>query len=350
VFVEGESGSELDVREQLVREVAKCKGRVLVTTFASNVARLQSIVHAATANGRRVAVSGRAMHRMILAAKESGYLEEMAELLSEEEAMQLPRDEVLLLITGSQGESRAGLWRVAAREHPTLRLSPGDTVLFSSREIPGNEKRIGIVQNRLIQSGVNVVNSRETMIHVSGHPARGELTRMYQMTKPQISIPVHGEQRHMNAHAKLALDLQVPHAVVGANGSVIRLDVPDPKVVGQVPSGYVAVDGAQLLPADGYVMRMRRRMRDEGMVFASVLVTDRGEVEDVQIAAPGLLDAKEDADWLAGLREDVADAVEAKGKKADSTQQQDAVRHTIRRLFQQELMKKPMVQVHLHRV
>jgi len=317
-----------------------------VTTFASNIARLETIIRAAADSNRKVVMAGRSLWRMLTAAQESGYLTDIEPPLKDDQAMKLPRHETLILTTGCQGEVRAGLWRMASGDHPNVKLTPGDTVFFSSREIPGNEKRIGIVQNRLVQAGVKVVTANETPIHVSGHPARGELTRMYQLIKPKISIPVHGEQRHMTAHAELAKELQVPHAVVGWNGAVIELNADDPHITAEVESGYVAVDGKSLLPVDGPVMRTRRKIKDESVIFLSMMIADNNELLEVQASAPGLLDPKEDADWLADMEDLVLEEVQSKGMKVAAKLQEDTARAAVRRFCRKELGKRPVIVVH----
>jgi ribonuclease J len=346
VFNEGESGSEETVRKHLTEAISQCEHRVVVTTFASNIARLETVMRAAADANRKVVMAGRSLWRMLGAAQESGYLQDVEPPLKDDQGMKLPRHEVLILTTGCQGEVRAGLWRMAANDHPNIKFSPGDTVFFSSREIPGNEKRIGIVQNRLVQMGVKVVTANETPIHVSGHPARGELTRMYQLVKPQVAIPVHGEQRHMAAHAELAKNLQVPHAVVGWNGAAIELSPDDPHIAAEVESGYVAVDGKSLIPVDGPVMRVRRKVRDECVIFLSMLMADNNELQEAKISAPGLLDPKEDADWLADMEDIVMEEVQEKGHKVAAKVQEDAARAAIRRFCRKELGKRPVIVVH----
>lgn len=349
-FVVGESGSEQAVQDELVKLIASCKERIVITTFASNIARLQSIIRAARENNREIAIAGRSMHRMISSARECGYIDSGENFLSEEHAMKLPRHQVLIMTTGSQGEMRAGIWRIAAGDHPTIKLKSGDAVIFSSREIPGNEKRIGIAQNRLIQSGIKVITSRDFDIHVSGHPARDELSRMYGMVRPKISVPVHGEQRHMAAHAELALSLQVPKAILGHNGAIIRLDGDDTGIIGEVTSGYMAIDGNSLLPSDGSVMRMRRRIKDDGVVFVSVFIERDASSAEVMVSAPGLLDAVDDKEWLEEISAEIARSIDTKISRRGGGGLEDAIRVTVRRIFSKEFAKKPIVQVHLFRL
>ncbi len=351
VFMEGESGSELSVREHLTRVVGECQQRVVVTTFASNIARLESIFHAAKANKRKVAMAGRALWRMTTAAKDAGYLQDMDEPLTDEQAMKEPRNSVLILTTGCQGEPRAALSRMARDDHPVLRLDEGDTVLFSSREIPGNEKRINWMHNQLVEKHVDIITSDNEPIHVSGHPARDELAHMYKLIKPRIAIPVHGERRHMKEHAKFAHSLQVPHSVVGHNGAVIRITKDDAELTGEVPHGYMCVEGSSIIPADGPVIRMRRKIRDRGIVFVTVILDIQNDLlDDPFVSAPGLLDEEEDGEWLDELTDAVAIAVESKGRKASRQEMENAIRQTIRKKMSKEFGKKPIIQVHMSKL
>ncbi|MCC7259750.1 MAG: ribonuclease J [Alphaproteobacteria bacterium] len=351
VFVEGESGSEGDVRKELIKLVGECENRVVLATFASNVARLESIVEAAKANGRRVVLAGRSLWRMTQAAQESGYLQDAPPFLSDEEAKKLPRNQVLIIATGCQGESRAALTKIVNKEHPHIKLSPGDTCIFSSREIPGNGNKIAWIQNQLVLQGVEVITDRQRPIHVSGHPARDELARMYQMTQPRIAVPVHGEPRHLHEHVAFAKALQVPEAVEGENGMAIRLAPGKPEVVGQVKSGYIALDGNSMIPTDSSIIRDRRKLRNDGAVFVSFVVDRDGDLASPpQISTPGLLNEVEDSAIIDGLIDELSDVIERKGRKARDNEVKEAVRVAVRRFFGKELEKRPMISVQMARV
>ena len=248
VFEEGESGSEATVRKSLFDLIAKQTGKVAVTTFASNVARVETIVLAAEAAGRRVCLVGRSMHKVTKAAKVAGHLGGISDFVDEEEAGFFPPDNILYLCTGSQGEPRAALGRIARGDHRHVTLGKEDTVIFSSRTIPGNEAGIYAMQNQLADRGVRLVTPRmlKETIHVSGHPCRDELRRMYQWIKPDISVPVHGERRHTLEHAKYALSLQVGQAITPRNGQMVQLAPGRAKVVDEVPSGRLYLDGCLL--------------------------------------------------------------------------------------------------------
>jgi ribonuclease J len=292
----GRAGSEVDVREALEKVVGRMKNRVAVACFASNVARLETVMRVAEAQGRRVALVGRSMHRIVAAARDAGYLTDIPPLLDVRDIGYLPREEVLLLCTGSQGEPRAALWRIANDDHPEVTLAPGDAVLFSSRVIPGNEKSIQALYNLLAQRGIEIVTAgEEDPIHVSGHPCREELIDMYQWVKPKVAIPVHGETRHLHAHAELARRCQVPETVIGSNGAMIQLAPGPARIVDNVHAGRLAVDGKVLRPVGSPVLRHRRRMVYNGSVAVAVVV-DRagGLLVEPRFAAQGLYDAEEE--------------------------------------------------------
>jgi ribonuclease J len=350
---DGTSGSEESVAAEIEKLVARAPHRVAVACFASNVARLETIARAARKAGRDCALVGRSLWRICEAARANGYLRDLPPFLTESDAGYVPRERLLMLCTGSQGEPRAALSRIAEDQHPHVVLEEGDWALFSSRTIPGNEKPVGQLQNRLRRLGVKVITDAEAPIHVSGHPCRDELAAMYQWIRPRVSIPVHGEQMHMEAHAKLARECQVPFALVPANGDLIRLDLPEgPKVVERVQAGRWAVDGDRMLPMDGTVVRNRAKLLWNGAVVASVVVDRKGRLlSDPRVSAPGLIDPQDPADELAeDLVEAVRGAVARCPDKAPDDQIGEAVRRALRKLVSQRRGKKPVAEVHVVRL
>jgi ribonuclease J len=353
---EGEAGSEADVRTALTRLVGRLKGRVAIACFASNIARLESIAHAARANGRDVALVGRSLWRMHDAAKENGYLADAPAFLREDEAGFVPRERIVMICTGSQGEPRAALARIANDDHPHVVLQDGDACVFSSRTIPGNERAVMKLQNELVGLGVEVINDEQLPgdlggpIHVSGHPCRGELARLYQWVRPRLVVPVHGEAQHMRAHAELARACQVPHALVPRNGTVIRLTPDGGEIVDEVRVGRLAVEGARLVPLDGAVLRMRGKMMWNGAVLATVVVDRRGRlVGEPRVSAPGLTDDEEtEIDTL--LVDALRDALADTRRGADDAQLEEIASRAIKRVMKAEYGKRPAVQVHLVRV
>ncbi|MDQ0393816.1 ribonuclease J [Labrys monachus] len=275
---EGRSPSERDVAKSLAEIIAAKKGRVAITTFASNVSRIRSIAEAAMENDRSVIVVGRAMERVCQVARECGLLDGIPDFLSPENYGFLPREKVVAVLTGSQGEPRAALSRIARGEHPEVTLAKGDTVIFSSRTIPGNEKAVGGIINGLVRQGADIVTDRNQLVHVSGHPRRGELTDMYAWVRPKIAIPVHGEAWHLSEHAALARSLGVPEVVAAGDGEIISLKAGDAKVVDEAPTGRLLIDGDILINAADETVPQRRRLSWSGSVSIALALSEKGEI------------------------------------------------------------------------
>lgn len=348
VFTEGEAGSERVVRDNLVDLFAEYSGRIVVGCFASNVARLDSIARAAVANGRHVALVGASLWRIAETARRSGYLAEDLRFYEASDAAALPRDKVVYICTGSQGEGRAALGRIAFGNHSDVVLNSGDVAVFSSRVIPGNEKAISKLQNQLARLGVKIVTARDHLIHVSGHPARDELRRMYQMIRPSVAIPVHGEAMHMRAHAELAKECQVPHTVLVENGSAVQFGAGKAKVIGSVWNGRLAWEGGVALPFTSPVLRDRKRMFYEGAVAVTVPLDDAGEIiDDVQVSVLGISDPlveKNDRDWDFIISGAVARL--PKKTRRDDDAVEEAVRAAVRKPF---APKRPVIRIHVVR-
>lgn len=349
---EGELGSEAEVRQALIELFRQHDGRIAVACFASNVARLESIAVAAKANGRDCALVGRSLWRIHDTAKETGYLRGLPDFVDERDAGFIPRERLVMICTGSQGEPRAALTRIAADEHPHVVLEKGDVVIFSSRVIPGNERNVLRLQNSLAHLGVTLITDEtHPRVHVSGHPCRGELARMYQWVRPRIAIPVHGEALHMQAHANLAKACQVPHALVPENGTLIRLAPEGPEVVDRVPTGRLAVDGDRLLPFGGAVLRQRSRLMWNGAVIATVVLDRKGRVAvPPRISAPGLLDPETDLDFAQEIVEAIERGAGRAGKGAPDEKVEEAVRRAIRDVLRERRGGKSIIDVHLVRV
>jgi len=357
VFVEGESGSEATVRDNLIELIASLQGRIAVTTFASNVARVASIVEAARLAGRSVCLLGRSMHKVTEAAIATGVLQDLPDLIDEEMAGSLPDNNLLFLCTGSQGEARAALARIARDDHRHISLGEGDTVIFSSRVIPGNEAGIFRMQNALADRGVRIITEKMTegVIHVSGHPARDELRQMYKWVRPEISVPVHGERRHIVEHAAFARSLQVRQAVTPRNGDLIRLAPGTAMAIDTVPSGRLYLDGSRLVPASAEGLRQRRAIAQWGYMGISLVLDETGNVLDGPVViAQGFSEA--DGRLADESLNGIDEAVEAAlmGLKRRQRQDDESVeRHLIRaarksceRLFG----RKPVIDVSVLRV
>jgi ribonuclease J len=342
VFQDAPSGSEESVHAGLREQAAKARGRVLVTTFASNAARLQTLGRVAEETGRRVVVAGRSLDRILKVAKATGYLKDFPEPVRFDEAMMLPKNEVLIIATGGQGEPRAAMGRIAAGNHE-LKLAEGDTVIFSSRIIPGNEVSIGRIMNQLSDLGVLIVTEKQAHVHVSGHPGRPELKQMYDWVRPDIVVPVHGEPRHLAEHARLALQHGVPKSIVQLNGDVIRLAPDGPRKIDEVRVGQLVLDGDVILPADGSTINERRRIGTGGVIVVTLPVDGRGAVAGDPSVRPFGVPVQED-------REDfVADAAKAALSAylpgGDPEKSRESVRLAVRRCATLWTGKKPIVDV-----
>ena len=347
VFQEQPSGSEESVHEGLRAQVAGAKGRVLVTTFASNAARLQTIGRVARETNRQLCIAGRSLDRILRVAQATGYLKDFPPPISFDEAMRLPRDQLLIIATGGQGEPRAALGRIAAGNHD-LKLVDSDTVIFSSRIIPGNEIPIGRIMNQLSDLGVKIVTEKQAHVHVSGHPGRPELLAMYDWVRPQIVIPVHGEARHLAAHARLALGHGVPQAVVQHNGDVIRLAPGPAKKVDEARVGQLVLDGDVILPADGSTINERRRLSYSGLITVALPVGADGRLAGQPLVRPFGIPVEEDRDDF--ISDATGAAAHAYSPGKDEERVREAVRLAVRRCATLWTGKKPLVEVTLLQV
>ena len=351
-FVDGSAGSEGALGPSLSEVVAGCAGRVAVTCFSSNIARIATIARAAVASGREPCLVGRSLWRMVEAARETGYFDDPPRLLTEHDAGYLPPEKVLLILTGSQGEPRAALTRIAAGDHPTVSLAEGDTVVFSSRVIPGNEIAIAEVQNRLVRRGIEVVTDGARAIHVSGHPGRAELAALYGWLAPKSLVPIHGEARHLYEHAALARASGIADATVVENGTLARLCPGPPAALDRVAAGRLAVDGSRLVPMDGDALRARRRIGSAGSAVATVVVDRRGALaDDPLVTLQGLADGG--ADGLEGeAAAALAAAVEALPGRArrEDDQVASAARRALRRSVHRATGKRPLTEIHVVRL
>jgi ribonuclease J len=353
VFEEGEAGSEAVARQGLIEAVAQETGRVAITAFASNVARVESACVAAKANNRAICLIGRSMLRITAAARSVGMLEDV-DFIEPQEAAELPAEHVLYLCTGSQGEPRAALARIARGDHPYVSLGKGDTVIFSSRMIPGNEKSIGAIQNAMADRGIKLVTPKKGNIHVSGHPCRDELRRMYLWAKPKISVPVHGERRHIVEHARYAMSLQVPFALTPNNGDVIRLAPGPAQMIDEAPTGRLYLDGEILTPEGAGGLWERRKIAWNGYVAVSVVLGPKQVVEGPTVVVKGYSEPDgRPADESLEALDEAAEAALRGMKKAefgDDEAVERVLTRAVRRAAEGVFGKRPLVDVIVHRV
>ena len=353
---QGHSGSEAEVYPGLLDLVEKATGRVAVTCFATNVARVSTVARVAQATGRRLALVGRSLHRLYEVSKENGYLQSFPDVVGEDAIGRLPREEVLMLVTGTQGEPRAALSKLARNEHHDAFLDAGDTVIYSSREIPGNEVDINRVRNQLAALGVDVLADGEDglNVHVTGHPQRDELMQMYQWTQPKVALAVHGEARHQLANAKLALTCQVGQALAPGDGDVIRLrEGQEAEIVQRLELDVFGLDGSRLIPLESEVMRLRKRMMHNGTINVAVAVNARGNlVADPVMSSQGVFEAPEEdeiedeaADWAW----DAVDRMKRSDRQSDDAIEA-VVFKALRKFCKDNIGKRPLVTVSVLRV
>ncbi|MDP1026107.1 ribonuclease J [Sphingomonas sp. KR1UV-12] len=342
VFNKEASGSEASVRQGLAETVAKAKGRVLVTTFASNAARLHTLGQVARETGRKLCVTGRSLDRILKVARSVGYLQDFPETVDPETAMRLPRNKVLIVATGGQGEPRAALSRVAEGAH-TISLDKGDTVIFSSKQIPGNEVAIGRIQNLLAAKGVEMVTERQAHVHVSGHPGRPELAKIYSWLRPDLLVPVHGEMRHMMEQARFGLSQGVPQAIVQADGDVVRLLPGAAKKIGNAPIGRLVLDGDVILPSDGSTINERRKLALNGQISVALAMKEGRLLGQPQVRLQGVpVEDERDA-----FIDDAIDAAAqaARGNRRGADRMREDVRLAVRKVATRWTGKKPIVDV-----
>jgi ribonuclease J len=346
-MVDGHSGSEAEVKKSLTTLIADTQGRIAVTCFASNVARVASVIAAGHAAGRHVALIGRSLGNYVTAAQEAGYLLDVPDFIADEDVGTIPDDNLLLLVTGSQGEPRSALSRIAADTHRYAVLGQGDTAIFSSRMIPGNERAITAVQDALVRRGVDVITDDDEFTHVSGHPARDDLRKLYKLVRPKYVVPTHGEWRHLSSQAALAQEEGITPLIL-ENGDVLQFAPGTPEVVDSIPTGRLAVDGERIVPLKGGVLSARRRMLFNGVIVGSFVTNSAGKILGApKISAPGLLDEGDgklrldlEAEFLE-LLEDLP--VTLRGQEDAFT---DAARAGLRRIVGKRYGKRPIVEAH----
>lgn len=347
VFNPENAGSELAVRERLTEICQELSGRIVITTFASNVARLDTVGEVAKATGRHIVLLGRSMKRIYRAATQTGYLQNFPPVLDEEDAAHLPRDRVIICCTGCQGESRAALARIARDEHKHLTLSEGDTVIFSSKIIPGNELTLGSLFNTLASGGVHVITEKDDFVHVSGHPGQADLRDMYDWINPKHAIPVHGEYRHLSKHAKLAGTYGVSSTLIPQNGDVIAIAAGALTKVDEVPSGRMVLDGSKVIHAEDPAIADRRRASFNGFITVSLSLDEDGQLlADPAFAIIGLYaeDPSVLYDDLLELCENTLEAMPSPKRRTEADVM-EKVRITIRRHIRAVLGKNPGVAV-----
>ncbi len=353
VFSMGRSGSELDVRKNMLKIIERLKKRIIVTSFASNVARMESVFYCAEKTGRQIALVGRSMHRIFKAARECGYLQNVIEPIDTREAKNISREKIVYLCTGSQGEPMGAMMRIANYVHPDVFIERGDAVVFSSKIIPGNEKKLYKLHNQLVREGVEVISEENEFIHVSGHPNREDLKDMYKWVRPKSIIPVHGEHRHMIEHIKFAKEMQVPFSVKVENGDIVKLSPGEkPEVFDKAPSGRLYVDGNIAVEEDSRSIKERKNISENGVLDVTILITPKGNIHNKPIFNYSGLPINNDEDYRYEL-ENIIEKTTRIFSLNNLNQKDniiDAVKISCRKITKEITGKKPFTNIKLIRI
>ena len=353
VFSIGRAGSELDVRKNMLKVFERLKKRIIVTSFASNVARMESVFYCAEKTRRQISLVGRSMHRIYKAARQCGYLQNITEPIEVREAKNIKRDKIVYLCTGSQGEPMGAMKRISNYTHPDIFIEKGDAVIFSSKIIPGNEKKLYKLHNDLVKEGIEVISEDNEFIHVSGHPNREDLRDMYNWIKPKSVIPVHGEHRHMLEHISFAKEMQVPYPIKVQNGDIVRLFPGDkPEVYDKAPNGRIYVDGSIAVEEDAQSIKERRNISANGFIEATILITPKGNIHDKPILTFRGLPIYEKEDFLYGLEEVIEKTLRtfSFNNKKQEENLIEALKATCRKFTKEKTGKKPITNINLVRI
>ena len=350
IFTVGRSGSEETVRRSLLKIMERLKKRIVITSFASNVARMETIFYCAEKTGRQISLVGRSMHRIFKAAKQCGYLKDIIDPIDPREAKNISREKIIYLCTGSQGEPMGAMMRISSYTHPDVFVEKGDTVIFSSKIIPGNEKKLYKLHNQLVKDGIEVISEENEFVHVSGHPNRDEMKDMYSWIKPKCVIPVHGEHRHLMEHISFAKEMQVPHPVLVENGDIVKIFPGDkPEVYDKAPSGRLYLDGNISVHEDSQSIKERKNLSSNGYLEVTLLITSKGNIHDNPILSFRGLPIYEEDEFIYGL-ENVIEKI-TKSFKIGSRKQEhnliDALKIACRKFTKEKTGKKPYTNINL---
>ena len=353
VFSAGRAGSELDVRKNLLKVFERLKKRIIVTSFASNVARMETVFYCAEQTGRHISLVGRSMHRIFKAARQCGYLKNVIDPIDPRDAKNISREKIVYLCTGSQGEPMGAMNRIVKYTHPDVFIERNDTVIFSSKIIPGNEKKLYKLHNNLVKEGIEVISEDNEYIHVSGHPNREDLRDMYNWIKPKAVIPVHGEHRHMIEHIEFAKEMQVKYPVQVENGDIVKLYPGEkPEVYDKAPSGRVYLDGNVPVEEDSRSIKERRNISSNGFLEATIMITPKGNIHNKPLVTFRGLPVYENDEFIYGLEEEIERTI--KTFSLNNTKQQDnlidALKITCRKFSKEKTGKKPLTNINLVRI
>ncbi len=353
VFSPGRAGSESDVRKNLLKIIDRIQKRIIVTSFASNVARMETVFYCAEKSGRKISLVGRSMNRIYKAAKQCGYLKNIIEPIDPRDAKNISREKILYLCTGSQGEPMGAMMRIANYTHPDIFLEKGDTVIFSSKIIPGNEKKLYKLHNQLVKENIEVITEEDEFVHVSGHPNREDLKDMYEWIKPKSVIPVHGEHRHMMEHINFAKEMQVPYPVKVQNGDIVKLYPGDsPKVYDKAPSGRLYVDGNVSVEEEAQSIKERKNLSNNGFMEITILINSKGNIHNKPILNFIGLPVFHKEEFVYGLEEEIENTAKTFALKSKKQEINliDAIKVTCRKYSKEKTGKKPITNINLVRI
>ncbi len=353
VFSAGRAGSELDVRKNLLKVFQRLKKRIIVTSFASNVARMESVFYCAEQTGRHISLVGRSMHRIFKAARKCGYLKNIIDPVDPRDAKNISREKIVYLCTGSQGEPMGAMNRIVKYTHPDVFIERNDAVIFSSKIIPGNEKKLYKLHNNLVKEGIEVISEDNEYIHVSGHPNREDLRDMYNWIKPKAVIPVHGEHRHMIEHIEFAKEMQVKYPIQVENGDIVKLYPGEkPEVYDKAPSGRVYLDGNVPVEEDSRSIKERRNISSNGFIEATIMITPKGNIHNKPLVTFRGLPVYENDDFIYGLEEEIERTVKTFSLNNEKQQDNliDALKITCRKFSKEKTGKKPLTNINLVRI
>jgi len=353
VFSEGRAGSESDVRESLLRIISNLKKKIIVTTFASNVARMETVFYCAQKSNRQISLVGRSMHRIYKAARQCGYLQNLIEPIDPRDAKNITRDKIIYLCTGSQGEPMGAMKRITSGIHPDVYLEKEDTVIFSSKIIPGNEKKLYAMHNEIVKNNIEIITEENAFVHVSGHPNRDDLKDMYSWVKPKSIIPVHGEHRHMIEQAKFAKEMKVPHSLQIENGDIIKIYPGDkPRIIDKAPSGRMYLDGYVSVKEDSNSVKERRNLATNGYLEITLPITNNGKIKKPVISFKGLPIEDLDETFVFDMEEEIADICKTFSiqNKKQEYNLIDSLKQNCRRIVREKTGKKPHTRINLARI
>ena len=353
VFNEGKAGSESDVRDSILRIMEKKTKRIVVTSFASNVARMETIFYCAKKTGRQISLVGRSMHRIYKAARQCGYMQNLIEPIDPREAKKIAKNKIIYLCTGSQGEPMGAMNRVVNGIHPDVSLDSGDVIIFSSKIIPGNEKKLYALQNEITKNDIEIITEENAFVHVSGHPNRDDLKEMYDWVKPKCIIPVHGEHRHMKEHVNFAKEMQIPQTLLVENGDVIRIyPGNEPKIIDKAPSGRMYLDGSIGVSADAQSIKERKHLSLNGYLEVTLIVSNNGKVKKPVISFKGIPENEQDENFIFDMEDEILNI--CKSFSLNNFKQErnliEALKQNCRRIVREKTGKKPYTNINIARI